>query len=54
MNNITKTPEQQIDEIIESLKILLVSHAKNQQEADEIRCRLESLGHGVKSSFGNC
>ena len=49
MNNIQKTPEQQIDEVVESLKVLFLTYAKNQQEADEIRRRLDSVGHEVKA-----
>lgn len=49
MNKIQKTPEQQIDEAVESLKALLLPQARNQQEADEIRRRLDSLGHEAKS-----
>lgn len=49
MNNIQKTPEQQIDEAVESLKALFLPQARNQQEADEIRRRLDSLGHEAKT-----
>jgi uncharacterized protein (UPF0335 family) len=49
MNNMQKTPEQQIDEAVESLKALLVPQAKNQQEADEIKRRLDSVGHEAKA-----
>ncbi|WP_302459668.1 hypothetical protein [Parabacteroides johnsonii] len=49
MDNINKTPEQQIDEIVESLKALLLSQARNQQEAEEIKRRLDSLGHEAKA-----
>ena len=49
MNNMQKTPEQQIDEAIESLKALLLSQARNQQAADEIKSRLDSLGHEAKA-----
>ena len=49
MNNMQKTPEQQIDEAIESLKALLLSQARNQQAADEIKRRLDSLGHEAKA-----
>lgn len=49
MNNIQKTPEQQIDEVVESLKALFLSQARNLQEADEIRHRLDSLGHEAKA-----
>lgn len=49
MDNINKTPEQQIDEIVESLKALLLSQARNQQEAEEIKRRLDSLGYEAKA-----
>lgn len=49
MNSTQKTPEQQIDEAIDSLKALFLSQARNQQEADEIRRRLDSLGHEAKA-----
>lgn len=49
MNNKPKTPEQQIDEAVESLKALLLPQARNHQEADEIRRRLDSLGHEAKA-----
>lgn len=39
MNNIQKTPEQQIEEVVESLKALFLPQASNQQETDEIRHR---------------
>ena len=47
-NSIQKTPELQIDEAVESLKALFLSQARNQQETDEIRRRLDSLGHEAK------
>ena len=37
MNSIQKTPEQQIDEAVESLKALFLPQARNKQEADEIK-----------------
>ena len=49
MNNIPKTPEQQIDDAVESLKALLLPQARNKQEAYEIKRRLDSLGHEVKA-----
>ena len=49
MNNIQKTPEQQIEEVVESLKALFLPQARNQQEADEMRRRLDSLGHEAKA-----
>lgn len=44
-----KTPEQQIDEAVENLKALFLPQARNKQEADEIKRRLDSLGHEVKA-----
>lgn len=49
MDNINKTFEQQIEEVVESLKVLLLSQARNQQEAEEIKRRLDSLGHEAKA-----
>ena len=45
MNSMQKTPEQQIDEAVENLKALFLPQARNKQEADEIKRRLDSLGH---------
>mgnify|MGYP005606066967 FL=1 len=44
-----KTPEQQIDEAVESLKALFLPQARNKQEADEIKRRLDSLRHEAKA-----
>ena len=49
MNNMQKTPEQQIDEAVESLKALFLPQARNPQESDEIKRRLDSLGHEAKA-----
>ena len=49
MNSIQKTSEQQIDEAVESLKALFLPQARNKQEADEIKRRLDSLGHEAKA-----
>ena len=49
MTSIQKTPVQQIDEAVESLKALLLPQARNLQEADEIKRRLDSLGHEAKA-----
>ena len=49
MNNIQKTPEQLIDEAVESLKALFLPQARDKQEADEIKGRLDSLGHEAKA-----
>ena len=48
-NSIQKTPEQQIDEAVENLKALFLPQARNKQEADEIKRRLDSLGHEAKA-----
>ena len=49
MSNTQKTPEQQIDEAVENLKALFLPQARNKQEADEIKRRLDSLGHEAKA-----
>ena len=49
MNSMQKTPEQQIDEAVEHLKALFLPQARNKQEADEIKRRLDSLGHEAKA-----
>lgn len=49
INNIPKTPEQQIDEAVESLKVLFIPQARSHQEVNEIRRRLDSLGHEAKA-----
>ena len=49
MNSMQKTPEQQIDEAVESLKALFLPQARNKQEAYEIKRRLDSLGHEAKA-----
>lgn len=49
MNSMQKTPEQHIDEAVESLKALFLPQARNKQEADEIKRRLDSLGHEAKA-----
>ena len=49
MNSIQKTPEQQIEEVVESLKALFLPQARNKQDADEIKRRLDSLGHEAKA-----
>lgn len=48
-NNIQKTPEQQIDEAVESLKALFLLQARNLQESEEIKRRLDSLGYDAKA-----
>ena len=49
MSNTQKTPEQQIDEAVENLKALFLPQARNKQEADEIKRRLDSLGLEAKA-----
>ena len=49
MNSMQKTPEQQIDEAVESLKALFLPQARNKQVADETERRLDSLGHEAKA-----
>lgn len=49
MNSMQKTPEQQIEEVVESLKALFLPQARNKQEADEVKRRLDSLGHEAKA-----
>lgn len=44
-----KTPDQQIDEVVEGFKTLFLPQARNQREADEIKRRLDSLGHEAKA-----
>ena len=48
-NRIQKTPEQQIDETVESLKALFLPRARNKQEANKIKRRLDSVGHEAKA-----
>lgn len=48
-NNIQKTPEQQLDEAVQSLKALFLLQARNLQEAEEIKRRLDSLGYDAKA-----
>ena len=49
MDNLLETPEHQIDEAVECLKALFLPQARNQQEADEMRRRLDSFGHEAKA-----
>lgn len=49
MNSMQKTPEQQIDEAVENLKALFLPQARNKQEADEIKRRLDSLGYEAEA-----
>ena len=49
MNNIQKTPEQQIDEAVEISKALFLPNARNPHEADNIKRNIESAGYHLKS-----
>ena len=49
MNNIQKTPEQQIDEAVEISKALFLPNARNPHEADNIKRNIESAGYRLKS-----
>lgn len=53
--NIHKTTDQQIDEAVESLKAILIQQAQSPEQTEEIRRRLDSIGHEVKAlnSFVN-
>lgn len=41
--------ERQIDAAVETLKILLLPRAKNQQEAEELKRSLDAIGREVKA-----
>lgn len=45
-----KTPEQQIDEIIEVLKSVLVCRTSNLHEQTYIKRTLDAFGHEMKAS----
>lgn len=49
MNNIQKTPEQQIDEAVEISKALFLPNARNSYEAEDIKRNIESAGDHLKS-----
>ena len=49
MNNMQKTPEQQIDEAVEISKALFLPNARNPHEAEKIKRNLESAGNHLKS-----
>lgn len=49
MNNIQKTPEQQIDEAVEVSKALFLPNARNSYEAEDIKRNIESAGDHLKS-----
>ena len=49
MNNIQKTPEQQIDKAVEISKALFLPNARNPHEVDNIKRNIESAGDHLKS-----
>ena len=49
MNNMQKTPEQQIDEAVEISKALCLPNARNPHEAEKIKRNIESAGDHLKS-----
>ena len=49
MNNMQKTPEQQIDEAVEISKALFLPNARNPHEAVSIKRNIESAGDHLKS-----
>ena len=49
MNNIQKTPEQQIDEAVEISKALFLPNARNPHEAEKIERNIEVAGDHLKS-----
>ena len=49
MNNMQKTPEQQIDEAVEISKALFLPNARNPHEAEKIKRNIESAGDHLKS-----
>lgn len=49
MNNIQKTPEQQIDDTVKVSKALFLPRARNSQEAEKIERNIEAAGDHLKS-----
>ena len=49
MNNMQKTPEQQIDEAVEISKALFLPKARNPHETEKIKRNIESAGDHLKS-----
>lgn len=43
------TPEQQIENTVNILKVLFARNAKDDKEAEEIIDRLDSIGHNAKA-----
>ena len=49
MNNMQKTPEQQIDDAVKVSKALFLPRARNSQEAENIERNIEAAGDHLKS-----
>lgn len=49
MNNMQKTPEQQIDDAVKVSKTLFLPIARNSQEAENIERNIEAAGDHLKS-----
>ena len=49
LNNIQKTPEQQIDDAVKVSKALFLPRARNSQEAEKIERNIEAAGDHLKS-----
>ena len=49
MNNMQKTPEQQIDDAVIVSKALFLPRARNSQEAEKIERNIEAAGDHLKS-----
>ena len=49
MNNMQKTPEQQIDDAVEISKALFLPNARDPHEAEKIKRNIESAGDHLKS-----
>ena len=49
MENINKSFEQQIDEVVEGLKVIYAMCAKSKEEAEKNKRQLDIAGHEVKA-----
>ena len=49
INNMQKTPEQQIDDAVKISKALFLPRARNSQEAEKIERNIEAAGDHLKS-----
>jgi len=49
INNMQKTPEQQIDDAVKVSKALFLPRARNSQEAENIERNIEAAGDHLKS-----